>query len=167
MSGFAGIKMQLRQLTQIAWRDRIDPRVQLSARKLTYSETSRQDKMRALVDELHRRFVLAPSPVAQESVTVMDLFDIDKLDERMKTEINYMLSSRMIDVDEACVFVASAAMSVGIPCRFVGARYGHSWTCWLSYYVGAESCVNHEAGRKDHRVFLRATLYACAYATTA
>ena len=66
----------------------------------------------------------------------MDLFDINKLDEQMRREIDSVVNPRpSIDADDACVFVAAAAMSVGIPCRFVGVRYGSSWTCWLSFEV--------------------------------
>ena len=130
-----GIKMTLELLARSAWLSRVVPRVQLLARDVTDVETGRADKMRALVDELHRRFVLAPDPPTQER-SVMDLFDINKLDEQMRREIDSVVNPRpSIDADDACVFVAAAAMSVGIPCRFVGVRYGSSWTCWLSFEV--------------------------------
>jgi hypothetical protein len=37
------------------------------------------------------------------------------------------------DADDAVLSAAAMCLSVGIPCRIVGARYGQSWTCWLSY----------------------------------
>ena len=105
-----GIKMTLELLARSAWLSRFDPRVQLLARDVTDVETGRADKMRALVDELHRRFVLAPDPPTQER-SVMDLFDINKLDEQMRREIDSVVNPRpSIDADDACVFVAAAAM---------------------------------------------------------
>jgi len=68
------------------------------ARELTDSEPDRNSKMRALVDELHRRW------------------------------------SGVVDADDACLFVIALAVSVGIRCRFVAARFGpHSWTCFVAY----------------------------------
>jgi|ERR1700722_1016837 len=99
-----GIEKTLESLTRTAWENQLDPRVRQLACKLTGSETSRQDKMRALVDDLHRIVVSPWGP--------------------------------SLDADDACVFVAAAAMSVDIPCRFIGVRYGQSWTCWLQYEAG-------------------------------
>jgi hypothetical protein len=110
-----GIKMSLEQLARIAEQSRLDPTVHHLARKLTDPEPSRQDKMRALVDELHRQSVIA---------------------RRYETTDVALGAMASLDADDACVFVAAAAMSVGIPCRFVGVRYGHSWTCWLRYEAG-------------------------------
>jgi hypothetical protein len=41
-----------------------------------------------------------------------------------------------MDADEVCLLVTSLALSVGIRCRFVGVRYGQSWTCWVAYEDG-------------------------------
>jgi hypothetical protein len=110
-----GVEKSLESLAQLAWRERLAPSTYRRARELTNSKISRKDKMEALVDELHRQFVLAPDPV-KETITVRPP------------------DGASLDADDACLFVAAAAMSVGIPCRFIGVRYGHSWTCWLSYY---------------------------------
>jgi hypothetical protein len=112
------IETTLRALTNIAWQARLDPRVHRFAVNLTAPEERREGKMRALVDELHRRFVLAPD-CHRECLLPLTL-----------------TPGASLDADDACVFVAAAAMSVGIPCRFVGARYGHSWTCWIQYEAG-------------------------------
>lgn len=111
------IQKTLEALARIAWGERIDPRVYILAHNATEPATGRQDKMRALVDELHSRF----EPGAT------------------------------IDADDACVFVAAAAMSVGIPCRFVGVRYGGSWTCWLSYQVDAPPSASCTTPTPDSR----------------
>jgi hypothetical protein len=110
-----GIEWILRSIAQSAWQSRLDPRVYLLARKLTDHEARREDKMRALVDELHRQSAIA---------------------RRYETTDVALGAMASLDADDACVFVAAAAMSVGIPCRFVGVRYGHSWTCWLQYEAG-------------------------------
>jgi hypothetical protein len=113
----------MKMLTRIAWERRLYLGVSMLAQKVTGPETGRKDKMRALVDELHRRFVLAPNPTS-EFIRPFDApFD----------------AGATLDADDACVFVAAAAMSVGIPCRLVGVRYGRSWTCWISYEVDADS----------------------------
>lgn len=39
----------------------------------------------------------------------------------------------MHDADEAVTGAAAVCLAMGVPCRIVGARYGHSWTCWLGY----------------------------------
>ena len=45
-------------------------------------------------------------------------------------------SVSVIDADDACLFVATAAHSLGIPCRFVAMRFGErSWTVRLRYEV--------------------------------
>lgn len=45
-------------------------------------------------------------------------------------------SVSVIDADDACLFVAAAAYSLGIPCRFVAMRFGErSWTVRLRYEV--------------------------------
>ena len=98
----AGIGGTLQELTRLAWEGRLDPRVHTLALRVTGTEARRQDKMRALVDDMHRRYDSAAS----------------------------------LDADDACLFVASAAMSVGIRCRFFALRYGAAWTCRVAYEVG-------------------------------
>ena len=116
-----GIEMSLKQLASLAWQSRLDPRICrfALALPLTEPEIGRRAKMEALVAELHRRFVLAPSPTDSEAIS------------------GRFEDGDTLDADDACVFVAAAAMSVGIPCRIVGTRYGQSWTCFVSYEVEA------------------------------
>jgi hypothetical protein len=83
------------------------------AHGVTDSASCREDKMRALVDEMHRRFVFSIDPTVRETVGPF--------------------TTGSLDADDACTFLAAAAMSVGIRCRIVGARYGSSWTCWIQY----------------------------------
>ena len=109
----------LEGLTAAAWRARIDPKVHYFARQLTDRGYDRQEKMRLIIDDLHRRFVYAPDPVNE----VIGPVSID---------------GGSADADDMCLFVATVAMSVGIPCRFVGAFYlvGRQrgfWTLLLSY----------------------------------
>lgn len=111
------IETYLKQLANIAWQSRLDPRIHYLALQSTGPQTGRLSKMETLVGELHRRFVLAPDPAHSESINTQ--FE----------------TGDSLDVADACIFVAAAAMSVGIPCRIVGARYGQSWTCFVSYEV--------------------------------
>lgn len=110
-----GIEMSLKQLASLAWQSRLDPRICRLALPLTEAKTGRRAKMEALVAELHRRFVLAPGPTNSEAIN------------------GQFEDGNTLDADDACVFVAAAAMSVGIPCRIIGARYGQFWTCFVSY----------------------------------
>lgn len=77
--------------------------------------TDHWGKMSLLVAELHRRFTLAREPVKEAMGPVP------------------LAPGSVLDVDDACLFVAALAMSVGIRCRLVGARYGRSWTCFVAY----------------------------------
>ena len=57
-----------------------------------------------------------------------------------------------MDADDACLFVASCALSIGIPCRFVARRYGgHTWTVRLGYKVAGRweiiDCTRQSADR--------------------
>jgi len=119
----SAIDLTLQALTRLAWCGRLDPKVYMLARKLTDREASRQAKMEAIVDHMHRQFQLGrqPDPVGAEALTGGYVDSIAK---------------QAFDADDACLYLASAAMSVGIRCRFVGARYGQSWTCWVDYEVG-------------------------------
>lgn len=119
-----GIEQTLGQLTAVAWRDRLDPLVYWLARDLTDPEARRQEKVAAIVDHLGRFQLWRPAdPVRTESVSVATL----RLTEPAGT---------MVDADDACLFVATLAMSVGIRCRFLAARYDQAWTCWVAYEVG-------------------------------
>jgi hypothetical protein len=112
------LKMMMQQLTLLSWRARLDPRVHTLAREVTDSKVDRQDKIRALVNELHRRFVVRTDPSVDEFVTV------------------FPPDGAFMDADDACLFVAAAAMSVGIPCRIVAVRYGPVWSCLVQYEAG-------------------------------
>lgn len=120
-----GIKRTLHALIGLASQKRDDPRIHELALELTAREPNRDGKVRALVDEISRRFVYAPDPTKVEFIGPVPL-----------------TRGEMIDVDDACLFVAALAMSVDIPCRIVGARYGYVktrsgrygfWTCILAY----------------------------------
>jgi hypothetical protein len=118
------VEQMLRQLTAVAWRDRLDPRVHALARELTDREASRQAKVGAIVDHLDRFWVgRSAEPTDAEHVT-------------SASALLSGLTARSVDADDACLFVATLAMSVGVRCRFVAARYGQSWTCWVAYEVG-------------------------------
>jgi hypothetical protein len=56
-----------------------------------------------------------------------------------------------MDADDACLFVASCALSIGIPCRFVARRYNRSWTVRLGYEVTGRwetiDCTRQSADR--------------------
>lgn len=115
----------LRRLTEVAWRDRLNPTVYLLARKLTDSEVTSHAKMEAIVDYMHREFQLGRPADPTHSETVSS-----------SAVLAMGLAAPVLDADDTCLFVAVAAMSVGIRCRFVAARYDQSWTCWVAYEVG-------------------------------
>lgn len=78
--------------------------------------SNRSATMCAFVDELHRRFVYASDPTQGE------IFGVP------------WNPGMLIDVEDACLFVAVLAKEVGIPCRFVLARYRErAWTVFLAY----------------------------------
>lgn len=115
--GTLGIGETLAGMARLVERSRTVPsKVRALAESLSDSFTSRSEEMTAFVDELHRRFTYAPDPTHGELIGPIP-FE----------------SGAQIDVDDACMFVAALATSVGIRCRFVGARYGRSWTCFLEY----------------------------------
>lgn len=87
------------------------------ALKLTENEPDVHGKMRAIIDELHRRFSYRPDPAAYEYVRLLD-----------------MDRGGSMDVDDACTTVAAMASSIGIKCRFVLGSYRHAcWTVRLAY----------------------------------
>lgn len=87
------------------------------ALKLTENEPDVHGKMRAIIDELHRRFVYMPDPIYNETLSLLD-----------------MARGGSMDVDDACTTVAAMASSIGIKCRFVLASYRHAcWTVRLAY----------------------------------
>jgi hypothetical protein len=111
--GTVTVEDQLDVMTRLAAR----AHVQEFARKLTENELDAHGKMRAIIDDIHRRFVYAPDPTHAEFV---GLLDMDR--------------GGSMDVDDACVTVAAMALSVGIPCRLVLASYRHScWTVRVAY----------------------------------
>lgn len=118
------IEQTLHQLTEVAWRDRLDPLVYQLARDLTDREARRQEKVAAIVDHLGRFQVgRTADPARAETVAGATLLLTG-------------LAGTAVDADDACLFVATLAMSVGIRCRFVAARYDQAWTCWVAYEVG-------------------------------
>lgn len=112
----------LRRLTAIAWRDRLDPAVHKLAREMTDRAATRQQKMEAIVDSLHHRFQLARTDASEE--------------ETLSSPAQLLATQRgAMDADDACAVVAALAMSVGIRCQFIAAKYDQSWTCWVAYEV--------------------------------
>jgi len=108
-----GIKSMLSALNEYAWRHRVDQKVHMFARKAADEGTDHGDKVRLIIEKLHRRFVYAPDPV-KEGIT--------------------SLEDGHGDVEDFCWFTAACAMSIGIPCRIVGARYNkRCWTCFVAY----------------------------------
>jgi hypothetical protein len=102
---------------------------------------SRGATMHAFVDELHRRFVYAPDPMAEFLRIPWD-------------------RGMLIDADEACLFVAVLAKAVDIPCRFVLARYReHAWTVFLAYedeegrWIGIDPLRQKTKQRLEELVF--------------
>lgn len=134
--GKTGIEITVQMLARMAWRSRRNPKLYQLARRLTAPWKDRQDKMEALVQELHHR----GDPIETDCLSLV----LTMSDEGVPRE--------GVDADDAAVFVAAAAMSVGIPCRIVGVRYGHAWTCRVDYEVGDhwESIdpLQQTAGRK-------------------
>ena len=63
-----------------------------------------------------------------------------------------------IDADDACLLVASCALSIGIPCRFIFQRYGQSWTVRLGYEVDGRwevvDCLNQSTLRLPDEEFV-------------
>lgn len=117
VGGTLGIEECLKAMTHLMGGacDHVPPEIRELAKRLTDPFTNRREDMTAFIDELHRRFQYAADP----------------LDECVGP-IPFKPGTR-IDADDACMFVAALAVSAGIPCRFVGARYGRSWTCFLEY----------------------------------
>lgn len=119
---WAGILAMLESMTNWAERHRHSPVIYMWAREATRGKSHPRDKVRALVDELHKRSRLAPDPSLTETIDPLDL----------------LTSERALDADDACLLIATLALSLNIPCQFVAARYGQSWTCWLSCEFGHE-----------------------------
>lgn len=138
------IGVTLDMLTHAAWLDRSSPVVQQLARRAADPYVAVGDKVRAIVDEVHRRFTAGVrSPVDDESFWAPSHILAEEL---MPT----------LDADDASALVAALAMSVGIRCRIVGARYGHAWTCWVAYEVGDHwdtiDPLRQRAGREPDEV---------------
>lgn len=137
-----GIYRTLQMLAAVVRVERTCPELCELARKLTEPpdlELGRGGKMHRLVDELHRRFKYAPEH--RETVGPVPI-----------------APGGTVDADDACLFVAALASSVGIQCRFVGARYGRSWTCFVDYRVEDGSWETIDPLRQtdrepDERVF--------------
>lgn len=111
-----GIVRTLQALVDLAWRHRDEPRYGDLACSLTEKCENRLAKMEEIINELHRRFAYAADPVKEHIGPVP--FE----------------PGGHVDADEACLFVMTLAMSVEIPCRIVGARYGKArWTCFVAY----------------------------------
>ena len=132
----AGIEMSLQTLARTAQRDAANETAEdfalWSIRDLALRSTAglvnHRDKMRALVDDLHRA-----------------------------TASGRLIDGSVLDADDACLFVATSALCLGIPCRFIAERYGQSWTVRLGYEVDGQwetiDCMNQVAMRDlDERI---------------
>jgi hypothetical protein len=87
------------------------------AAELTAPYLHRSSAVHLIIDELHRRFAYVADPLRSETIGPMPPFT----------------GKFQGDVEDACLFVATLAMSIGIPCRFVMARYGQAWTLFVAY----------------------------------
>ena len=112
-----GIDGALEALSTLSWRERSNLEIRKLAYKITDGEPDRPSKMCALIDELHRRFKYAADPLEERFGPVP------------------LVEGSTVDVDDACLFVATLAQAIGIPCRFVAARFDRSWTCFVAYEV--------------------------------
>jgi len=132
----AGIEMSLQTLARRAQQDAANETAKdftlWSIKELALRSTagldSSRDKIRALVDDLHRA-----------------------------TASGRLIDGSFLDADDACLFVATSALCLGIPCRFIAERYGQSWTVRLGYEVDGQwetiDCMNQVAMRKlDEKV---------------
>lgn len=142
--------MELKEIAERAWIERqltelsvVSGRANEPIRELSahLAGQSRAATMRAFVDELLHRFVYAPSPEEEAYYGVP--FEPGSL----------------IDVDDACTFVAALAREAGIPCRILGAhyrykRYGY-WTIFLAYQdeEGRWTGVDPLRQKTDHLIF--------------
>lgn len=78
-------------------------------------EPSAEAKIGVIVDELHRRFKYAAKPVLEALYVPF-------------------IEGDLIDVDDACAFVATVASLAGVRCRFVFAAYRERcWTVRVAY----------------------------------
>ena len=124
----AGIEMTLQTLAHRAQRDSKEESVIRLAHEIIAGLNSPSDKVHAFVDELHHT-----------------------------TWFGRLIDGSVLEADDACLFVASCALSIGIPCRFIAERYGQSWTVRLGYEVDGQwetiDCMNQVAMRKlDEKV---------------
>lgn len=128
LNEYIGMEGSLQMLAALAWRYRADMHVHRLARGVCYGSrygepgADRRARVERIVDELHRRFVYAPDPINET---------VGLISSMLSDVVNCPTTG---DVDDACLFVASLAMSVGIPCRFIAARYHkRSWTLRVAY----------------------------------
>ena len=122
------IKGAVDELAKAAWRNRLDPKVHMFARKLTDGVVGNRERVVAIADEaarISRQVKEDLGPLLTEALALPTDGAVEDL--------------MLVDADEVCLVVAAAAMSVGIQCRLVGARYGRSWTCWVAYEAEAGS----------------------------
>lgn len=112
-----GSNPTLDALTALSSREQSNPTVRELATQLTAPYLHRSSAMDLIIDELQRRFVYVADPLHGETIGPMPPF----------------AGQFQGDVEEACLFVMTLAQSVGIPCRFVMARYGRAWTLFVAY----------------------------------
>ena len=114
-----GIELTLNVLSDMAWRERNNLMVGRFARAMTRPEMSRPEKIEAIVDFMQREF-----------------YRIDQQHDPLEAEVimgcGTLMGLAKLDADDASLLFAALAMSLGIRCRMVAARYGYSWTCWVA-----------------------------------
>jgi len=107
-----GIELSLRTIADRAWRDRVQPSVHKLAQQIADPEPTVDRKVVAIVAAV-RTWLQPPSPIDIEG-----------------------FAKSGGDADDAVLAAATLCLSVGIPCRIVGARVRNGWTCWLAYLGG-------------------------------
>jgi hypothetical protein len=108
------IPEQLKMLTTLLENGRGVAITQELAQALADIRT-RRETMHLIIDELWRRYTYQADPVNEA-------FSLPRP------------GDTTVDVDGACLFVATVAKGFGIRCRFVMARYGRAiWTLFVAY----------------------------------
>lgn len=131
----AGIRTSLEYIAARAWSDHRRPDVTKFVRELTDVHPSPSDKVAAIL-----KWVVSLKPVA------------DPTHEESPDVMRVLSGEVHVDTDDAVLAAATMCLVVGVRCRIVGARYGHGWTCWLSYpdgegmWVTVNTQTGHQVG---------------------
>lgn len=118
-----GIGTSLKAIASRAWRDRLLPAVYMTAKQLTDGSYGGKEEARNYTTNTQRVKSIVDYVADQNR----------KAGPLDPTHVESFRTSPPYDADEAVLAAATLCLAVGIRCRIVGARYGHSWTCWLAY----------------------------------